>query len=151
MEKLRKCLVYLKTHFISIMYKLFSYNFWWNCIEFSDKMCLTIQMKMFNNVKQNYLNFIWRNLFEIWGQIFYFSNLIMFIVWVKLYNQRKFTFTLSYVFGICCCFHHLTCFNLSLKNMPLVIEFVNFATESLVFQNSLLNGARFIFCLKLPS
>ena len=34
----------------STIYKLFEYKFWWNCLEFSDKMNLTIQMKIFNNV-----------------------------------------------------------------------------------------------------
>ena len=33
------------------IYKLFQYNFLSNCLEFSDKMDLTIQMKIFNIVK----------------------------------------------------------------------------------------------------
>ena len=29
------------------IYKLFEYNFWWKCLEFSDKMDPTIQMTIF--------------------------------------------------------------------------------------------------------
>ena len=43
--------IYKKWQVISTMYKLFQYNVWWNCLEFSDKMNLTIQIKIFNNVK----------------------------------------------------------------------------------------------------
>ena len=35
---------------MSTMYKLFEYNFWRNCGEFRDKMDLTIQREIFNNV-----------------------------------------------------------------------------------------------------
>ena len=45
--------IYKKLQVISTIYKLFGYNFWWNCLEFTDKMGLTIQMRMFNNVKRN--------------------------------------------------------------------------------------------------
>ena len=34
-----------------VICKLFEYDFSWDCLEFSDKMDLTIQMKMFKNVK----------------------------------------------------------------------------------------------------
>ena len=34
-----------------MIYKLFVYNFLWNCLEFSDKMDVTIQTRIFNNVK----------------------------------------------------------------------------------------------------
>ena len=46
--------------FISTIYKSFGYNFWWNCLEFSDKMTLIIPKKMFNSVKHRdviYLKF----------------------------------------------------------------------------------------------
>ena len=32
---------------ILTIYKLFGYNFWWNCLQFSNKMGLTIRMRMF--------------------------------------------------------------------------------------------------------
>ena len=43
--------IYKKWHVISTTYKLFEYNSWWNCLEFSDKMDLTIKIRIFNNVK----------------------------------------------------------------------------------------------------
>ena len=49
------------------MYKLSEYNFWWNCLELTDEMDLTIQIRLFNNVKHRhaiYLKF---------GEIFFAS------------------------------------------------------------------------------
>ena len=34
---------------MSTIYKLSEYNFWWNCLEFIDKMDLAIPMRIFNN------------------------------------------------------------------------------------------------------
>ena len=42
--------IYKKWQDMSTMYKLFEYNFWRNCGEFRDKMDLTIQREIFNNV-----------------------------------------------------------------------------------------------------
>ena len=36
---------------MSTIQKVLDYNFWWNCFEFSDKIDLTIQMKIFKNKK----------------------------------------------------------------------------------------------------
>ena len=44
--------IYKKWQVISTIQKQFEYNFWWNCLEVSDKMDLTIQIKIFSNVKQ---------------------------------------------------------------------------------------------------
>ena len=38
--------IYKRWQVISTIYKLFQYNFWWNCLEFSDKMDMTIQIKI---------------------------------------------------------------------------------------------------------
>ena len=40
-----------KCKVISTIYKLSEYNFWWNCLEFSNKMDLTIRMEIFDKVK----------------------------------------------------------------------------------------------------
>ena len=36
---------------ISTIYKLLEYNFLWNCLELRDEIYLTIQMRIFKNVK----------------------------------------------------------------------------------------------------
>ena len=56
--------IYKKWQVISTIYKLSEYNFWWNRLEFSNKMHLTIQMKIFNNKTSS------RNLLEFGGRFF---------------------------------------------------------------------------------
>ena len=51
MIKINLKLIYKQWQVTSTIYKLFEYNIWWNCLEFSDKMDLTVQMKIFNDVK----------------------------------------------------------------------------------------------------
>ena len=43
--------IYDNLQVISTVYKQFGCNFLWNCLKFSDKMGLTMQMRTFNNVK----------------------------------------------------------------------------------------------------
>ena len=81
-------------------------------------------------------------MFEIRKQIFCFSNYVS--AWSESqylrYNQRKSAFILSQIFDISYPSHNLTYFinNVSHKEMLLIIEIVNFATESLGIQNRLL-------------
>ena len=100
--------IYIQATYMHTIYKLFPYNFRWNCLVFSDKMDLTIQIKIFSNVKRRHaicLKF---------GDKF-FTFLTMVRVWSKsqylLCNQKKSNFILSSVFGICCRCHELTYFN----------------------------------------
>ena len=46
--------IYKKLQVISTIYKLIEYNFLWNCLKFSYKMDLTIQTRIFNNVRDRH-------------------------------------------------------------------------------------------------
>ena len=50
--------IYKKWQAISTTYKLFKYNFQWNCLEFCNKMNLTIWMILFNSVKHRHAIFL---------------------------------------------------------------------------------------------
>ena len=43
--------IYKKWQVLSTIYQLFECNFWWSCLDFSDKIDLTIQLRICNNVK----------------------------------------------------------------------------------------------------
>ena len=94
--------IYKKWEVLSTICKLFEYNFWYNCLEFSDKMDLTIQMATLNNVNIVYLKFGDR----------IFTSLTMLELQAKasIYSTIKenLPFILSQVFGICYRRHSLT-------------------------------------------
>ena len=52
-RKNTKCLVYLQevANYINYICKLSEHNFWWSCLEFSDKLDLNIQRRILNNLK----------------------------------------------------------------------------------------------------
>ena len=134
---------YTKWEVISTIYKLFKYNFWWNCLEFSDKLDQTIQMRISNNEKRRHaiclkfgdrfftsLTMLWREEVSIYATVkkIYFYIVVSF----------RYLLSLS---SICQCLPH---------KETLIKENVNFTIESLVFPNRLLNGAHSISDIKLP-
>ena len=56
--------IHKKLEGIPTTYKLSGYYFWWNCLKFSIKMGVTIQMTIFNNVlHRNTIGFKFGNKF----------------------------------------------------------------------------------------
>ena len=93
MEKIGSAwFIYKKFQVISTISKLFEYNVLRNCLEFSDKMNLTIQTRIFNNVKDRHAVCS-----KSGGRFFYFSNHVRGCSKSQylLYNQRKSHFILS--------------------------------------------------------
>ena len=130
---------------ISSICKLFGHNFWWNCLEFSDKIGLAIPIKVFNNAKcrdEIYLKF---------GEIF-FTSITMLGIELKagissaikesisLYCHKfsGFVITANSTWG------------LSYKETWLLTDILNFVVETLVFQNRSLNSVYFILDIEIP-
>ena len=101
--------------------------FWWNYWEFSNKMSLTIRTRMFNKVKYCDVIFL-----KIGDHV---------RAWIEsqcqLYNQAKSTFIFTFsAFVVAFIIWHILRTSLSHKETLLVKEIVDFAIQSLVFQNS---------------
>ena len=90
--------IFKKWQVISIILKLFQYKFR-NCLEFTDKMDLTIQIKTLNSVK--HLKAI---SLRFGDRYFTFLTILKCEAQAShlLCNQRKSNFILPLVFGICC-------------------------------------------------
>ena len=112
--------------------KQFECNFWWNFLNFSDKMDLTTQMKIFNNVKQCHANCL---------KLFFTSLTILgYEAKVSIYSAVKENLILY-------C-HKFAALPVTIINKHILItrpaslekEIANFAVESLVLPSRLFNG-----------
>ena len=118
-------------------------NFWWNNLEFSDKLNITIQIRIFNKVTHRYA-------ICLKSEDRFFTSLTM----LELKAKTSICSTIKENLILYCCkfsdfcrCHKLTFFH---KETPLVKEIVKFAIETLKFQNSLFDGVHSIWDIKLP-
>ena len=110
--------------------------FWWNYWEFSNKMSLTIRTRMFNKVKYCDVIFL-----KIGDHV---------RAWIEsqcqLCNQAKSTFIFTFsAFVVAFIIWHILRTSLSHKETLLVKEIVDFAIQSLVFQNIVIRNGKLVW------
>ena len=87
--------IYKKLQAISTIYKLSGQKFWWNCLEFSNKISLTSRMRIFNikNIVKH------RDIIYLKFRYKFLTYLIMTVSALQLKKKAS---ILSSVFDICC-------------------------------------------------